>query len=108
MRGYQRAMTLTFADIYGQEVNDLGNWQSLCRVLDLDPIPQTLWECQTVVRDVHVNLVDLVDSHGTGVPIHKFDSREELAEYSRDTRKFFPQGQAEEGGLLKFLLRWLR
>jgi hypothetical protein len=46
--GFQRAMARTFAEIFGTDVNDLGNWQSLCRVLEVDPIPQTLWACRAV------------------------------------------------------------
>ncbi|KAJ7036883.1 hypothetical protein C8F04DRAFT_953205 [Mycena alexandri] len=103
--GYQLAMARTFRDIFGNDVDDLGNWQSLCRVLELDVIPQSLWGCQAAVREVHVNLVDLVDWAGTGAPIQKFDSLEDLGEYTRETRKFFPQGRAEESGLLVYLLR---
>ncbi|KAJ7735508.1 hypothetical protein B0H16DRAFT_1327103 [Mycena metata] len=103
--GYQLAMAQTFRDVFGDDVNDLGNWQSLCRVLELDVIPRTLWECQAAVRNVHINLVDLVDWAGNGAPVQKFDSLEELAAYTRMTRKFFPQGRAEESGLLVYLLR---
>ncbi|KAJ7679434.1 hypothetical protein DFH06DRAFT_511301 [Mycena polygramma] len=103
--GYQLAMARTFAEIFGEDVNDLGNWQSLCRVLEIDPVPQNLYACRAAVREIHVNLVDLVDWGGTGAPITKFDSLQELAEYTHLTRKFFPQDRAEEGGLLKYLLR---
>ncbi|KAJ6518095.1 hypothetical protein C8R47DRAFT_960244 [Mycena vitilis] len=103
--GYKRAMSRTFAEIFGVDVNNLGNWQSLCRVLEIDPVPHNLYACRAAVREIHVNLVDLVDWGGTGAPITKFDSLEELAQYTHVTRKFFPQDRAEEGGLLKYLLR---
>ncbi|KAJ6576979.1 hypothetical protein DFH09DRAFT_813114, partial [Mycena vulgaris] len=99
------AMAKTFADIFGTDVHDLFNWQSLCTVLELEPIPKTMWECRQAVRGVHVNLVDLVDSQGTGLPVEKFKSQEELAVYTKMTRKWFPQARAEDEGLLVFLLR---
>ncbi|KAJ7673230.1 hypothetical protein DFH06DRAFT_58938 [Mycena polygramma] len=64
--GYQPAMARTFAEIFGEDVNDLSNWQSLCRVLEIDPVPQNLHACRAAVREIHVNLVDLVDWGGTG------------------------------------------
>ncbi|KAJ6554880.1 hypothetical protein B0H19DRAFT_1154728 [Mycena capillaripes] len=102
--GFQRAMARTFAEKFGTDVNDLGNWQSLCRVLEIAPVPQKMWACRAAVREVHVNLVDLVDWGGMGAPVQKFETLEELAHYTKMTRKFFPQGEAM-GGLLQFLLR---
>ena len=57
------------------------------------------------VRDVHVNLVDLVDWGITRAEIHKFETLAELAAYTRKTGKFFPQSEAEAGNMLRFLLR---
>ncbi|KAJ6464080.1 hypothetical protein C8R45DRAFT_840567, partial [Mycena sanguinolenta] len=57
------------------------------------------------VRDVHVNLVDLVDWGIMRGEIHKFETEKELAAYTKKTGKFFPQSEAEQGGLLRFLLR---
>jgi hypothetical protein len=45
---FDAAMSATFGDIYGTEVNDIGNWHSLCIVLDITPIPQTLYACRAV------------------------------------------------------------
>ncbi|KAJ6581874.1 hypothetical protein B0H19DRAFT_519253 [Mycena capillaripes] len=103
--GFRLAMVRTFNDLFGTDVDDLGNWQAFCRVLDIDPIPQTLSKCQTAVRDSHVNLVDLVDWGMLGAQIHKFETERELAEYTKMTEKFFPKEEAEAGGLLRFLLR---
>ncbi|KAJ7737824.1 hypothetical protein DFH07DRAFT_93532 [Mycena maculata] len=102
--GFQQAMAATFGDVYGTDVNDLGNWQSLCQVLEIHPVPQRLRECREAVRATHVNLVDLVDWAEVRLPFEIFDTEDELAEYTRMNRKFFPQGRAE-GTLLKFLLR---
>ncbi|KAJ7701619.1 hypothetical protein B0H14DRAFT_2416980, partial [Mycena olivaceomarginata] len=105
--GYQRAMALSFGASYGTDVNDLGSLQSLARVLEIDPIPQRVRTCQEAIRAVHVNLVDLVDwgnSEGQSPPPTIFETLDDLQVYTKKTRKFFPQGRAEDT-LLKFLLR---
>ncbi|KAJ7232324.1 hypothetical protein B0H12DRAFT_1029036, partial [Mycena haematopus] len=106
--GYQIAMTKAFESFFGTDVNDLGTLQSLCRVLELDPIPDTVWGCQSALRAVYVNIVDLIDwansASETKRPPRKFDSLEELASYTRWTEHFFPQSRAE-GRLLEFLLK---
>ncbi|KAJ7801185.1 hypothetical protein B0H14DRAFT_2386654, partial [Mycena olivaceomarginata] len=99
--GYQRAMALSFGASYGTDVNDLGSLQSLARVLEIDLIPQWVRTCQEAIRVVHVNLVDLVN---WGLPPTIFKTLDDLQVYTKKTRKFFPQGRAEDT-LLKFLLR---
>jgi hypothetical protein len=42
------AMTLRFNTIYGTDVDDIGAWQHLCRVLDISPAPDSLEECRNV------------------------------------------------------------
>jgi hypothetical protein len=55
------------------------------------------------MRNVHVNLVDLVDTSGQVVEL--FSSLQELREYTINTGKYFPRESAYAGGVLKFLLR---
>jgi hypothetical protein len=55
------------------------------------------------IKNVHVNLVDLVDTSGREVEL--FSSLDELSEYTIETGKFFPKESAYAGGVLKFLLR---
>ena len=55
------------------------------------------------IKNVHVNLIDLVDTSGRDVEI--FPSLEDLSEYTIETGKFFPKESAYAGGVLKFLLR---
>lgn len=47
-KGMKDAMTKDFNALYGTDVNDLGAWQSLCRVLQFPTIPDNLVECQEV------------------------------------------------------------
>jgi hypothetical protein len=39
-----------FDDLYGSDENDIDNWHKLCRVLGIDPVPDTLRECRAVSR----------------------------------------------------------
>ncbi|KAJ6509623.1 hypothetical protein DFH09DRAFT_1198974 [Mycena vulgaris] len=103
--GFRLAMVWTFNDLFGTDVDDLKNWQSFCTVLDISPVPTKLLACRAAVRDVHVNLVDLVDWGIARAEIHKFETLDELAAYTKKTGKFFPQSEAEAGGMLRFLLR---
>lgn len=57
------------------------------------------------MRQTHVNLVDLVDTRGTGRPVKVFNSLKKLQDYTIRTEKFFPKEDAKAGGLLRYLLR---
>lgn len=41
-------MVLQFNDIYGTDEEDLRSWQGLCRVLNIEPVPEELQECRKV------------------------------------------------------------
>ncbi|KAI0071287.1 hypothetical protein K474DRAFT_1607161, partial [Panus rudis PR-1116 ss-1] len=102
---FKRALVQQFNEIYGMDENNITCWQYLCEILRVDPIPSTLEECMDAIRDVYVNLVDLVDTHRTGERVEVFGSLQELREYTWRTRKFFPLHDALSGGILKYLLR---
>ncbi|KAI0071288.1 hypothetical protein K474DRAFT_640090 [Panus rudis PR-1116 ss-1] len=104
---FQKAMVQQFNEIYGMDERNITSWQYLCEILRIDPIPSTPGKCRHAIRGVHVNLVDLVDTHRTGEEVQLFSSLEELRAYTHDTRKFFPLHDAHAGGILKYLLRKL-
>ncbi|KAJ7111720.1 hypothetical protein C8R44DRAFT_632419 [Mycena epipterygia] len=104
-QGYNRALGLTFSHYYGNDVNDLGNWQRLCRTVEIFPVPDSLEECQFAIEDSHMNLIDLIDIHTTGEPVHRFRTEKELARYTKKTGKIFTSSRAHKGELLTFLLR---
>jgi hypothetical protein len=54
---------------------------------------------------MYVNIVDLVDTPATQVPVIHFESEVALSRYTKATGKYFPKDNAYAGGLLKFLLR---
>ncbi|KAJ6450616.1 hypothetical protein C8R45DRAFT_1127564 [Mycena sanguinolenta] len=109
-KGYRHALTQAFRTFYGTDVDDLATLQSLCRVLEVVPIPQTVLDCQMALRQVHVNIVDLIDwakGDSNAQPPKRFDTRKELTEYTCETCKFFRLEDAEDT-LLEFLLRHIR
>lgn len=42
------ALTLQFNDIYGTDADSLASWHKLCRVLNVDQVPEGLKECRQV------------------------------------------------------------
>ncbi|KAJ7253635.1 hypothetical protein C8J57DRAFT_1076776 [Mycena rebaudengoi] len=103
--GYNRAMGLAFGALYGTDLHSIESWQSLCRAVEFDPIPDSIRECQRLIEDAHVNLVDLLDVHTTGEPVRRFKTEKELSVYTLRLRKFFPRDPEHKGRLLQFLLR---
>ncbi|QRW27727.1 ABC transporter [Rhizoctonia solani] len=95
------ALVQEFNAIYGTDPNSLAAWKSLCLVLNLDNIPNELQACRQLVKSVHVNIVDLVDTPVTQQPVIHFSSEETLADYTRLTGKYFPRESAYAGGLLR-------
>lgn len=57
------------------------------------------------VWDAHVNIVDLLEAARTGKPVRKFDTLEDLRQYTLRPGKRFPKESAYTGGLLRELLR---
>jgi len=103
--GFHDALVQQFNAIYGTDGNDLAAWQNLCCVIGIKPVPDDIKECKKVVRDAHVNIIDLIEIVRTAKPVRRFNSLAELATYTKNTGKFIPKENAYQGGLLKELLR---
>ena len=58
-----------------------------------------------LVRQAHVNLMDLVDTSRSGAAVEVFSSLEKLQDYTIKHGKYFPKEDAYAKGLLRFLLR---
>ncbi|MCJ1266101.1 hypothetical protein MMC22_005983 [Lobaria immixta] len=87
----------------------LQKWQNLCRELRVDPIPTSITKCKKVLKtNVHVNIIDLMDSRRWGTVVTTFRSRKALVEYTRSSEKTFPLRQAKKDELLEILLRHIR
>lgn len=63
-RELRDALTLQFNGMYGTDVNDVKNWQFLCRVLGIAPVPEHLSECRQVRSVLHVQRAILNSSTG--------------------------------------------
>jgi hypothetical protein len=47
-RDFKDALVKQFNDIYGTNVNDLTSWRTLCQIVHVSPIPDTLESCREV------------------------------------------------------------
>ncbi|KAI9842850.1 MAG: hypothetical protein M1837_006871 [Sclerophora amabilis] len=102
---FKDAMVEDFNDLYGTDVDDIRAWHTLCRTLYIVPPPEEIEQCRKRIKSTHVNLVDLVETRHTGVPVEVFASLDELRGYTIATAKYFPKHSAYAGGVLKYLLR---
>ena len=74
-------------------------WLFLCPIC---PCTKRSSFVQAVLKK-HVNLVDLV--HGSKEEVRLFEMEKELSEYTKETEKFFPKENAQDGGVLRALCR---
>ncbi|KAJ9649047.1 hypothetical protein H2199_000960 [Coniosporium tulheliwenetii] len=82
----------------------LAELQALCVELRI-PAPQSITKCKEELKNVYVNISDLVDSRRTGQPVEIFTSLEALQHSTLQEGKVFPKEQAIEDNSLKVLLR---
>ncbi|KAF3396045.1 hypothetical protein F1880_006643 [Penicillium rolfsii] len=90
---------------YASHATKLENWQALCVELGIRHSIESISKCRKVLSNIHVNLVDLVNSRRTGQKVKHFPNVATLRNYTRDTNKIFPKSAAKEDGFLKALLR---
>lgn len=110
---------------YGSHATKLENWQALCIELGICHSIESISKCRKVgpsdaqpavllcftkltaqaLGNIHVNLVDLVNSRRTGQKVEHFPNVTTLRKYTRETNKIFPRSAAKEDGFLKALLR---
>ncbi|KAG0705570.1 hypothetical protein DFH29DRAFT_905992 [Suillus ampliporus] len=107
-RDFKDALVQQFNHIYGTDADDLTSWRTLCQIVHISPIPDTLTSCREAVKATYVNIVDLIDTKVTGEPVMVFVSEVRLSEYTKRTGKVFPRESAYAGGLLRYLLRRIR
>ncbi|KAJ5131384.1 uncharacterized protein N7515_007423 [Penicillium bovifimosum] len=111
---YQSALQEEVAVWFGSE-NDLSSWHSLCRAIEIEPLPTTCAQGVKVVRGVYVNIVDLLEwarKGREGLGVRKFSSLKDLRAYTKKTRKIFSGDPSMERGgknnvVLRHLLRFI-
>ncbi|KIY63228.1 hypothetical protein CYLTODRAFT_426273 [Cylindrobasidium torrendii FP15055 ss-10] len=105
----RRAVKAQFTSAYGADMNDITSWHNLLDVLRVEEKPDNLARCRQLVRGIYVNIYDLVDysmdilSHEDGLLLHA--TERELSEYTNARSKYYPEQEALDNGLLRFLLR---
>lgn len=57
------------------------------------------------LHNVHVNIIDLLDSRRQRTQVQVFATKQKLVTYTWATEKIFPKKKAKENVLLKILLR---
>ncbi|KAG4416990.1 hypothetical protein IFR04_009880 [Cadophora malorum] len=92
-----------FARYFGSE-DKLKNWQRLCRDVGIEDVPRSLKNCKQALRNVWVNIYDLIVAIRQNKIPHRFPSRHALSAYTLRTRKIFPKERAKEGGPVRQLL----
>jgi hypothetical protein len=99
--------TFVEAEFYG---DTLPYYQKLCNELRIHPVPDTIPECKEKLSTVHVNIIDLVTfrvetRYGLeATPPKLFGSVQELKEYTKKEKKWYPTRNAK-AEILKVLLR---
>ncbi|KAG9097640.1 hypothetical protein FS749_005835 [Ceratobasidium sp. UAMH 11750] len=93
----------------GTEVDDLAAWHRIFRLIKGEGLPKTIEECQIRARLVlQVNICDLLDARATGKKARNFEDLDQLRNYTRIEKKYFPRENVSAGAILEFLLRYIR
>ncbi|PTB72405.1 hypothetical protein M440DRAFT_1319940, partial [Trichoderma longibrachiatum ATCC 18648] len=113
---YQKAL-LQEVELYFGNENDPKAWRTLCRAVGRADAPEDIKKCESILRNIHVNIVDLVHwgikggEDVKGNRVKAFKSVDELRQYTKDQGKVFSQAQLMQynGGnvVLRHLLRRL-
>ncbi|CAG8983212.1 hypothetical protein HYALB_00004040 [Hymenoscyphus albidus] len=105
---YQAALTSEFNMWFGIE-DDIKAWHSLCRAVNIQPLPTTCRACRFKVRSTHVKIVDLIQwgRAGESGKVVIFETVKELSEYSYEENKIYQKDQLGQGAVLRHLLRKL-
>jgi hypothetical protein len=88
------------------------HYQNLCRDLGLEPVPDSIRMCKRELKRVHVNIVDLMqyrrDRREGRNPARPqlFATAQELEDYTRRERKYYPLQNAR-AEMLRVLLKIL-
>ncbi|PYH78828.1 hypothetical protein BO82DRAFT_341789 [Aspergillus uvarum CBS 121591] len=98
-------VNIEYDRIIGSRLASLDEWRELCELFDLpEPFP-SITQCKKALSRVHVNLVDLIECRLLGTKPRTFKNVSQLADYTRDTGKFFNRTLAKQDKLLRIFLR---
>ncbi|KAI0486367.1 hypothetical protein F4859DRAFT_367354 [Xylaria cf. heliscus] len=83
---------------------ELEDWQRLMRDLGFEEDFPSKTKCRKVLKTVWVNIPDFLQAIKQGHPVHHFESQLELADYTKQHRRFYPRNSIEKQSPLKQLL----
>jgi hypothetical protein len=92
------------------DISEVEAYRKLCKDLDIYPVPESKSGCETELRRIHVNLVDVIqckwdERMGRGASeVTKFRNAAEAKEYAKEEHKILP-GYIGRIGVLRVLLR---
>ncbi|KIJ29785.1 hypothetical protein M422DRAFT_784188 [Sphaerobolus stellatus SS14] len=102
----QEALRDQFDAAFGKGEDRYQQWSDLCGTIGISPVPDSITQCRTRVKNVFVNIFDVVDAHRHGKQVErKFRNIHELREYTVRNKKIFSKKRAKKEGLLKYLLK---
>jgi len=93
--------------------SSLSHYQGVCSDLDITPLPCSVEDCKAKLREVFVNIVDLMQyrmDRQRGMPgqkPRKFRTLKQLSEYSREHGKYYNKEEAK-AEMLRELLKVLK
>ncbi|KAI8622898.1 hypothetical protein F5Y19DRAFT_30665 [Xylariaceae sp. FL1651] len=108
---YKRALAEEVTEWFGKE-DDINSWHTLCRATGV-VCPDTISECEKLLRNTHINIVDLIDWARNGQndkSVRVFKTKRDLVLYTKQTGKIFPQddvvsSEGDRNVVLRHLLR---
>ncbi|TVY39611.1 hypothetical protein LOCC1_G005830, partial [Lachnellula occidentalis] len=99
----RRDIVEEFDRYFGSEDN-LDNWQRLCHDVGVEDDLTSITKCKKELKDVWINIYDLLDAVKKGKQPRRFPSQRALAHYTIKFRKIYPKKQAKEEGAVRALL----
>ncbi|TEB23876.1 hypothetical protein FA13DRAFT_1739675 [Coprinellus micaceus] len=103
LREFTDALGNQFGEKYGTKWDDLPAWQSLCRRIGINPVPEELEMARKAVHRTYVNIIDLIDDVLDG-EVPTFPTKKDLRVYTTKQKKLFTGGWHNSNTILTSLL----
>ncbi|KAJ5354975.1 uncharacterized protein N7496_012187 [Penicillium cataractarum] len=95
-----------YQDLIGTDLTNFEKWQTICFKLDIRGV-YSIRQAKKALSQVHINLIDLLETWDAYRGPKKFSSTRELAHYSVSTSKIYPREAAKVDPALRVLLKHL-
>ncbi|PLB51004.1 hypothetical protein P170DRAFT_474551 [Aspergillus steynii IBT 23096] len=103
---WNRFVNLEYNRLVGKrELVTLEDWQILCEQLGLEGSLPSIKQCKKAMKTIHVNIVDFLEARQMGTTPQRFETKEDLAEYTLTTKRFFNRKVVKGDRILRELLK---